>query len=68
MRKDPNWAKGSTLKSTLVEMVSRALTKALKPKSYQVGYAPIGLYPFNKKAIKSKLGIDMVYNRGRIST
>ena len=64
MRKYPNWAKGSILKITLVEMVSRALTKALKPESIKAGFANIGLHPLNKRVVKSKLGIDMVYNIG----
>ena len=68
MRKDPNWAKGSILKIIIAEMVSRALTKALKPESIKVGFANTGLYPLNKKVMKSKLGIDMIYNRGITST
>ena len=52
----------------LAEMALRALIKALKPESIKVGFATIGLYPLNKKAMESKLGIDMVYNRGRTST
>ena len=67
MRKDPNWALGSLLKIPLAEMASRALIKALKPESIKVCFATTSLYPLNKKEMESKLGIDMVYNKGRTS-
>ena len=54
MRKDLNYAKGSILMINLAKMVSRAFTKALKPKSIKVGFATTDLYPLNKKTMKSK--------------
>ena len=45
MRKDPNWAEGSILKIILAQIVSRALTKALKPESIKASFATTSLYP-----------------------
>ena len=49
MRKDPNWAKKSTTKTTLAEMASKALAKALKPENIMVGFSTTGLYPIGKR-------------------
>ena len=66
MRKDPNWAKGSTMKTTLAEMASRALAKALKPESIKAGFSTTGLYPIDKRAMDLKLGADQVYVRNEV--
>ena len=66
MRKDPNWTKGSTMKTTLAEMASRALAKALKPESIKASFSTIGLYPIDKRAMDLKLGADQVYVRNKV--
>ena len=60
MRKDPYWAQGATIKSNLVEMLAKALAKALKPASIRSGFATTGIFPFNKSAMASKLGTSNV--------
>jgi hypothetical protein len=62
MRTNPNWAKGSIVMTTIVEMVSKALTKALKPESIKVGIATTSIYPLIEMTMESKVGNDMLSN------
>ena len=66
MRKDPNWAKGSTMKTTLAKMASRGLANALKPESIKVGFSTTGLYPIDKRTMDLKLGVDQVYVKNKV--
>jgi hypothetical protein len=62
MRTNPNWAKGSIVMTTIAEIVSRALTKALKPESIKVGIATTSIYPLIGMTMESKVGNDMLSN------
>ena len=58
MKKNLHWAQGATMKSNLAEMSAQALAKALKPKSIKSGFLVTGIFPINKAAMDSKLGLD----------
>ena len=59
MRKNPNWAKGVTMKSNLAEMLAQALAKALKPQNIKSEFLVTSIFSLNKATMDAKFGLQL---------